>query len=301
MSYRQLPPLNAVRAFEAAARTGGVRAAADELNVSQSAISRHISNLEEHLQTQLFLRRGKRMILTSTGREYLEQLEPALDTIARASIRAMPFQKRKSLAVSAPPTFAVNWLMPRLHRFLDGNPELDLRFVDSSTYPESSSEVDCAIEYRIEPSTRLKSEALFSDEIVPMASAAYVKRFAIRRLEDLQDCTLIETERRLVSWRDVLGQQNWTDQQKTLIVSRSLHALEAARQGLGVALANLHNASSAVSEGELVTPFAIDQNTLPSRPRYFFSTTGDTTLSANALLFREWLIAEINHSLSTVS
>ncbi len=290
---RPIPPLNSIKAFEVAARLGGVRLAAEELNVSQSAVSRHISNLEIYLETELFERRGKRIILTETGREYLQQLEPALDTISRASQIAARHKPRGYLTISAPPTFVSNWIMPRLHRFLAEKPDLNLRFLAHLTMPEDNAEIDCGVEYRFEPSPRLLSHVLLPDEIVVLAAPSYVSAYAIQSLKDLRGCTLIETERRLVSWSDVLKVYPWAQKQRMISVSLSSHAFEAARHGLGVALANRHNAMNLILTGELTIPFVVDAVEIPPVPRYFFSVTEQKAHDANVRAFGDWLHREI--------
>lgn len=290
---RPIPPLNSIKAFEVAARRGGVRLAAEELNVSQSAVSRHISNLEIYLQTELFERRGRRIILTETGREYLQQLEPALDTISRASQVAARHKPRGYLTVSAPPTFVSSWIMPRLHRFLAEKPELNLRFLAHLTMPEDNALVDCAIEYRFEPSPRLQSRILLPDEIVVLAAPSYVSTYAIQSLKDLRGCTLIETERRLVSWSEVLKAYPWAQKQRVISVGLSSHAFEAARHGLGVALANRHNAMNLISAGQLAVPFVMSADEIPPVPRYFFSVTEQKARDANVRAFGDWLHREI--------
>jgi LysR family transcriptional regulator, glycine cleavage system transcriptional activator len=295
---RPLPPLNSIKAFEVAARLGGVRLAAAELNVSQSAVSRHISNLEAFLQAELFERRGKKIVLTQTGREYLQQLEPALDAISRASQVAARHQPRRHLVVSAPPTFISNWIMPRLHRFLAQEPELDIRFLANLTMPEENEQIDCGIEYRFDPSPRLQSQILLRDENVVLASPAYISAYSIACLQDLRGCTLIETERRLVSWAEVLKPFAWA--QKLISVSLSSHAFEAARHGLGVALANRHNATSLIADGALAVPFVLDTEGLAPTPRYFFSTSGNKPNLPKVQAFSDWLQREIakNNSVS---
>jgi len=290
---RSLPPLNSIKAFEVAARLGGVRLAAAELNVSQSAISRHISNLEAFLQAELFERRGKKIVLTPTGREYLQQLEPALDAISRASQVAARHKPRRHLVVSAPPTFISNWIMPRLHRFLAQEPELDIRFLANLTVPEENEQIDCAIEYRFDSSPRLHSQILLRDENVVLASPAYISANSIACLQDLRGCTLIETERRLVSWTEVLKAFAWGQKQRLISVDLSSHAFEAARHGLGVALANRHNATSLISDGDLAVPFGLDTEGLAPTPRYFFSTSDSKSNTPNAQAFGSWLHREI--------
>ncbi|WP_092225979.1 LysR family transcriptional regulator [Desulforhopalus singaporensis] len=115
---RKLPPLTAIVAFEAVARLGSVRAAVSELNVTQSSVSHQLARLENHLQVQLFQRRSKRLFLTTAGQDYFKTIEPALDSIANATNKEMMETKRETLSVSAPPSFIVTWLLPRIDGFL---------------------------------------------------------------------------------------------------------------------------------------------------------------------------------------
>jgi len=290
---RKLPPLNAVRAFEVVARSGGIRAATEELFVSQSAISRHITNLESYLESQLFLRRGRRLILTDAGREYLQQLEPALNTIAQASSRAAQTRRPESLKVSTPPSLLLNWLMPKFGSFLEEYPDIEVSWIDRMTLPDDVKGIDCAIEYRIDPSNSLESVPLLQDEIVAMASPGYVSRYAIHSLDDVRGCRLIETERRFVSWDDVLQSHSWRKNQKRLRVELSMHSLEAACQGYGIALANRINASKFIASGELTIPFTIDQKPLPKRPQYFISRPLKAASSDAIANFIAWLTKNV--------
>jgi len=292
MPASRLPPLNALRAFEAVGRLGSLRAAAQELGVGASAISRHVANLEGWLGAALLEREGRGLRLTERGREYLQGVEPALAALARASARAMERRPRRRLSVSAPPSLTANWLLPRLEGFIAAHPGIELRLVDRMTHPESAGEVDAAIEYRLEPSPRLLSRRLMEDELVPMAAPAYVARHQIRGPADLGRCTLIETERRLLSWAEALGPLMPPEPPRRLVVGLSLHALEAARLGLGVALANRMNAERAVAEGALVVPFALERAGLPPRPRYWFSVLRGRGEDGALAAFRDWLFSE---------
>ena len=124
---RKLPPLNALIAFESVARLGSAGAAADELCVTQSAISHHLTNIEEYLQTKLFHRKSRRLILTDVGKDYLKQIGPAFDTIVNASNEAASFADRETLTVSVPPSLITNWLIPRMSEFLESNPNLNIK------------------------------------------------------------------------------------------------------------------------------------------------------------------------------
>ena len=114
---RNLPPFKALSAFEATARLGGVRAAADELAVTQSAVSHQLANLESHLRTPLFHRQGKRLVLTDTGRDYLNRIGPVLDHLEEATFEAANHSRIETLTVSAPPSFLAMWLLPRIAGF----------------------------------------------------------------------------------------------------------------------------------------------------------------------------------------
>ena len=177
---RKLPPLTATVAFEAVARLGSVRAAADELNVTQSSISHQIAKLEDHFRVQLFQRRSKRLFLTTGGQDYFKIIEPVLDSIANTTYNVAKDAKRETLTVSAPPSFIVTWLLPRIDSFLKTHSELNLRLIDRMTLDLDDKSIDCAIEYRFEATKDVQSTRLLPDEVVVLA--AHVLR-VLRRHE----------------------------------------------------------------------------------------------------------------------
>jgi LysR family glycine cleavage system transcriptional activator len=290
---RKLPPLNALIAFEATARLGGVRAASDELNVTQSAVSHQIANLENYLQTLLFHRKSKRLFLTDVGKDYLRQVEPVLDSIARASADAARFSDRETLTVAAPPSLTVTWLLPRLGKFIDAFPNLNLRFLERMTLDPEEKQIDCAIEYRFQASKDLQSVLLLPDEVVPIASPYLVKKHRIRSIENLRGISLIETERRLTSWRAILGSQPWYKTQRIISVSYSLHAFQAAELSLGIALGNRNNAERYIKESRLCIPFEFKAGTVPPSPRYFLSSTAQKTNLPKVAAFSDWIRNEV--------
>src|SRR5690349_7509003 len=132
-----LPPLNAIKAFEAAARLGSFTRAAEELNVTHGAVSRQIRLLEEWLGVRLFLRTYRNAVSTRAGQDLLAEASPALDRLAGAALRVQSGARtRGSLCVSALPTFAMRWLIPRLPKFQRDHPALELRIVSASTTAE---------------------------------------------------------------------------------------------------------------------------------------------------------------------
>jgi LysR family transcriptional regulator, glycine cleavage system transcriptional activator len=163
MVRRHLPPLNAIKAFEAAARLGSFTRAAEELNVTHGAISRQIRVLEDWLGVRLFQRTSRNAVATRTGTDLLAEAGPALDRLANASQRARSSaQARGSLCVSALPTFAMRWLIPRLPEFQRDHPSLELRIVTASTPAEQfSMDVDAVIPgpVRQSGSTRRKTRS----------------------------------------------------------------------------------------------------------------------------------------------
>ncbi|MCP4673575.1 MAG: LysR family transcriptional regulator, partial [Desulfobacula sp.] len=270
-----------------------VQAAADELFVSQSAISHQLSNLEKFLNIPLFYRRNRRLILTDVGRDYMKQIGPAFESINNALAKAIQHTDRESLIISAPPTLISNWLLPRLNKFLESNKKLNLTILEKIELDPSEKEVDCAIEYRFQPSKDYKSIHLIPDEWVPLASPELCKKKTIRSLEDLKGVKLIETSRRLISWQTLLAGVPWLKNQSILSVSYSFHAFRAAELGLGVALGNLYNANTLIKQGRLVIPFKLDSIKLPPEPRYFFSVLPHKAQTPKVIAFSKWILAEV--------
>lgn len=290
---RKLPPLTAMVAFEAVARLGSVRAAANELNVTQSSVSHQLAKLEDHLQVQLFQRRSKRLFLTTAGQDYFKTIEPALDGIANATNKVAMETKCETLNVSAPPSFIVTWLLPRIDGFLQAHPELNLRLIDRMTLDLDDKAIDCGIEYRFEATKDVQSERLLPDEVVVLAAPALLQERKIDSVESLAGVPLIETERRLVSWSVILHSYPWFKLQKILTFSYSLHAFKAAELGLGVVLGNRHNAKWYIDENLLCIPFQLEPGIVPPTPRYFISSTMQKAKIPKVSDFTAWIKKEV--------
>jgi len=293
--------MNALVAFEATARLGGVRVASDELNVTQSAVSHQIANLESYLQTPLFHRKSKRLFLTDVGKDYLKQVGPVLDSIARASADAAHLASRETLTVGAPPSLMVTLLIPRLGKFMDAHQNLNFRLLERMSLDLDEKNIDCAIEYLFQASKDLQSVLLLPDEVVPIASPYLVKKHKIHSIKNLRGIALIETERRLISWRAILGSQAWFKTQRIISVSYSLHAFQAAELSLGIALGNRYNAAKYIEEGRLCIPFEFEQGAVPPTPRYFISSTLQKANLPKVASFSNWIINEAHEILSNVN
>ncbi|MGB3179274.1 MAG: LysR substrate-binding domain-containing protein [Albidovulum sp.] len=294
MVTHTLPPLNALRTFESVARLGGVRQAAAELCVTPPAVSHQIANLEDFLGAPLFYRRGRKLVLTDIARDYLIEISPSLEAIGRATTVASQRQKaREVLTLSAPLSLTTNWLVPKLGRFLDMNPGLDIRFLDRMTLDPDEPGIDLAIEYRFEPDPDFSSERILPDEAVPIAAPEFAEKHGLTDLASLCGVTLIETERRLTSWRTIIAEFEWSKTQRYINFSHSLHSFAAAEQGLGVALGNRANAEHLVASGKLCIPFDFDPDTVPPTPRYYVSTPRHKERLPRVSAFRNWLRSEV--------
>jgi len=242
---------------------------------------------------QLFRRRSKRLFLTTAGQDYFKTIEPALDGIANATNKVLMETKRETLNVSAPPSFIVTWLLPRIDGFLQAHPELNLRLIDRMTLDLDDKAIDCGIEYRFEATKDVQSERLLPDEVVVLAAPALLQERKIDSVESLAGVPLIETERRLVSWSVILHSYPWFKLQKILTFSYSLHAFKAAELGLGVVLGNRHNAKWYIDENLLCIPFALEPGAIPPTPRYFISSTMQKAKIPRVADFTNWLKREV--------
>ncbi|UZD89745.1 LysR substrate-binding domain-containing protein [Cognatishimia activa] len=297
MAIHKLPPLHALHVFETVARLGGVRAAAAELNVTPPAVSHQLDKLEGFLGAPLFIRRGRNLVLTDRARDYLTEVRPSLEAIGRATSVATQESQREVLTIAAPPTLTTMWLMPKLIGFSEQFPEYDIRLLDRMTFNPDERSIDIAIEYRFEPDPDLVSVQFLPDELVPLASASYVAMKDITSLEDLNGATLIETERRLTSWKKILAGRSWLKHQRFFSVSYSLHAFEAAARGIGVALGNRANADRMLAEGRLCIPFELPSDSLPPAPRYFLSAVSHRKRQPRVQAFWDWIMNETQREL----
>jgi len=171
LTTRRLPPLNAVRAFEAAARQGGFQAAGAELHVSANAVGRLVKILEDWLGVPLFRRLPRGVAPTDAGRDYLDRVTPLLDQLAEATADLQRAESSRVLTVSAVPSFAARWLMPRFGRFMARYPDLDVRVLASVPPTDFAREgVDVAI--RLGPGTYegLRSDLLLPEDFFPVCS-----------------------------------------------------------------------------------------------------------------------------------
>jgi LysR family glycine cleavage system transcriptional activator len=286
----RLPPLNAVKTFEAAARLGSFTRAAAELNVTHGAVSRQIRLLEDWLGVQLFLRTSRNAVPTQAGTSLLNEAGPALDRLAEASLRLRSGALvRGVIRVSALPTFAMRWLIPRLSEFQREHHGLELRIVTASTAAEQfRSDVDAVISGPAQQPGWVGRRFL-GEARLPLLSADLLKTCPLRTPVDLQRHTLLHAATLPASWPRWLAAAGVPDLKPMheQVFEHFYFAIQAAVEGLGVVMGPLALVADEVREGRLVAP--IKEPALRGRGYFVYSRAASSDAPAVAAL-RQWLI-----------
>lgn len=294
MATRRLPPLSALRAFEAAARHSSFKLAAAELAVTPTAISHQIRQLEELLGVALFERRTRRVVVTAEGRMLFPVLRDGFDAFAQAVEAIRARGGRRPLTVSATAAFTARWLVPRVAAFRAEHPALDLR-LHASDEPVDlhAGAADAAVRYGAGPWPGLVAEPLTRDRFAPVCSPA----LGVERPEDLRRVPLLHTEwrRRMPdtpTWRlwceraELAG----VDVEAGTVFTDDSHAVQAAVAGQGMALASLLLAADELAHGTLVQPFG------PVIEGHFhqFVCTRAMLAHEGVRALRNWLVREMD-------
>jgi len=292
---RKLPPLNALRAFEAAARTGSFKEAAAELHVAQSAISHHIAHLEDHLQSPLFIRQFRSVELTQQGRQYLHFVTKAFDLIHQGTRELTASQGDNTLVVQTYSTFAVRWLLPRLGKFQLANPQTPVRLISSQWDPLfSKREVDVAVSIARGPDERVAYEYLFSPTLFPVCSPSLLKDGKpIQTPSDLAAYTLLQVHPSAGDWEAWIKLTGATglNPDAALRFDSYDHALRMAAKGLGVSLAMQPYVSQELEDEVLVNPLPDHVVAAPSP--WYLAFLEDSANLPRIRAFRAWLKQEV--------
>lgn len=288
---RRLPPLSSLRPFEAAARLESFSRAADELHLTHGAVSHQVRALEEHVGTPLFLRHGKRVSLTAAGRGFAERVRAALDELANAAeqVRA---RRDDRLTVSVLPSFASRWLMPRLIRFMDANPGLEVNVTATTALADfREDEVDVAIRFGVGPWAGVECERFLDDEFFPVASPAMLKRGAPRSPSDLLGLRIIREDRDLWDeWFQAAGVSAGKRLEGGPRFNDSTYALQAAARGEGVALARRSIVAEDLERGTLERLFDV---AFSSPYHYWFVSPRELAAAPKVRRFRDWVRTEL--------
>jgi len=289
---RRLPPLNALKAFEAAARHESFTRAAEELCVTQGAVSHQVKALETELGIKLFNRERQRLIITEAGREYLAVIRDALDRIAVGTQRLVQRQSTRVLTVSTSPDFAAKWLVHRLGRLGATHPDVDLRISATMHHVDFAREdVDLAVRHGDGnwpglDAVRLGPEQLFavcSPKLISghhrITNPADVLKFPLLHLDDRNDWS---------KWLGAAGVGN-VDLSHGPVLNRASMVIDAAVDGEGIALARTALAAWDLINGRLVMPVALS---LSLSKLYWIVCPKATSMLPKITMFRNWLLAE---------
>lgn len=297
---RNLPPLNSLRAFEAAARHLSFTKAAEELHVSPAAISHQIKGLEERLGVTLFRRLTRALRLTEAGQAALPSLQDGFDKLAEAVERLRAHEESGAITVSMEPSFAAKWLVPKLDRFRAAYPNLQVRIdATDKVIDFQIDNVDMAVRYGGGDYPGLIVERLLSEEIFPVCSPHVLDGpVPLRTPEDLRRHTLIHLDWDLgdvtaPTWRMWLLAAGVHDIDFTRgpVYSMKSLALQAAMEGQGVALASSVLVADDLAEGRLVVPFDLSVCD-PLDFAYHIVIPKRTANLPKVIAFREWLLSE---------
>lgn len=286
MSYR-LPSLNALRAFEAAARHLSFSNAAEELHVTQSAVSRHIRTLEEYLGFPLFHRLHRSLSLTERGAALLPDLSAAFERMASAVSRVC--EDRRELRLKTPPTFAIRWLIPKLAEFQKLYPDIEVRLTTGENADFRREDFDCAVYCDRKPPKGLNSELVLTEVLTPVCSPTYLEQNPVEGPEALAEHPLIHPTPSREDWRDWLervGLEKEISLDSGIAFNTLEMAVSAAMQGLGVAIADYGFVRRDIEEGRLAMPLDIQ---MTSCFNYFFVWPDNASGNASVSVFRHWI------------
>ena len=289
MARPRLPPLNAIKAFEAAARLGSFTRAAEELSVTHGAVSRQIRLLEEWLGTSLFLRTSRNAVPTRAGTDLLAEAGPALDRLASASLRVQSGKALGVLRISALPTFAMRWLIPRLPQLEREHPALETRIVTASTPAEQfGMDVDVVVSGPARQPGWVGSRFL-GEAYLPLLSSGLMKERPLQTPADLRQHTLLHAATRRQMWLRWLTAAGVADLKpaRDQVFEHFYFAIQAAIEGLGVAMGPLALVSDELREGRLVAP--IKEPAIRTRGYFVYAPETNSEAPAIAAL-RQWLV-----------
>jgi LysR family glycine cleavage system transcriptional activator len=290
----RLPPLNALRTFEAAARHLSFTRAADELFVTQAAVSHQIRALEEHLGAPLFRRMNRALMLTDQGQVLLPAVRDAFDRLQAGVRRVEDLSSGGALTISTTPSFAASWLAGRLVRFQVLHPEIELQLSATSRLVDFAREgIDCGIRYGAGDWPGLVSQRLFETALLPVCSPTLLDGVhPLRRPADLAQHTLLHALDGIDDWRLWLRAAGVPEIDPTRgpkFDSIPL-VLQAAVNGAGVGIGRRQLLEAEIAAGRLIAPFDLE---LPDAYAYYFIAPEATADQPKLTAFRDWLLAEV--------
>lgn len=294
----RLPPLTALRAFEAAARHMSFARAAAELNVTPAALSYQIKSLEADLGQALFRRLNRAVELTAAGKTLAPGTSEAFDALQAAWRKTRRMHDTGILTVTAGPAFTSKWLAPRMYEFAQAHPEIELRFVAGLKIADfDRDEVDLAIRFGTDVDENLFSEPLTKEWLTPMMAPSLAEK--IKSPEQLADVSLIHDDS-LASFQTPTDWAAWSKAAGVALdvthgprFSQADHALDAAMAGAGVVLGRVTLATRALEAGRIVAPFQVG---LVAEAKFRFVCPRGAETRPKFAAFREWVMKEVSAS-----
>lgn len=289
---RNLPPLNALRAFEASARLSSMQRAARELGVTPSAVSQQVQNLEEWIGFPLLERRPRQLQPTAQGRVYLSAISTAFNQIASATAELSTGRMPRSICITCTPGFAVQWLVPRLQQFQDRYPDVDVRIDASMRLLDLRTEdVDLAVRHGNGRYPGLVSEKLLDDDLIPVASPRLLAgKGRVKRPADLLHHRLLHIETR-DDWRLWFAAQSMDiDWRRGPLLVDTAIGVQAAVAGKGVILVRRSLAADELASGRLVAPLpqGVSKGTA-----YYVVYPPENMNQPAVRAFRSWLLEAV--------
>ena len=293
----RLPPLNALKTFEAAARHESFTRAAEELCVTQGAVSQQVKALEAQLAIKLFNRERQRLIITEAGRDYLTVVRDALDRIAVGTERLLQRQNAGVLTVSTSPDFAAKWLVHRLGHFAEAHAGIDLRVSAAMHHVDfAREEVDMAVRHGDGNWPGLDTVQLSSERLFAVCSPKLLSgRRRLGKPADILKFPLIHLDSRTdwTKWLQAVGISD-ADVTHGPVLNRASMVIDAAINGQGIALARTTLAAWDLINGRLVRPFP---ESLRISKTYWIVCPKATASLPKIVTFRDWLLAEASQDL----
>ncbi|MEX0584062.1 MAG: transcriptional regulator GcvA [Sneathiella sp.] len=294
----RFPPLKALRSFEAAARHLSFSKAAEELFVTPAAVSHQVKALEDWLGVTLFKRLNRAVILTNEGQNYVMGVRNGLEIIGAATEKIMLQDASGALHVDTLPSFAARWLLPRLSRFREAHPDIDVRLSASDHLTDFNREdVDVVIRYGHGHYPGLRVNKLLTEELMfPVCSPSLLEgKHPLRHPDDLKYHTLLHDDMR-IDWQAWLTMAGVTDvdPKKGPSFNDSSMLLTAAMEGQGVALGRSTLAADDLMAGRLIQPFNIEP--LQAHHAYYIVSPEDAADRPRIAAFREWIMEEASVS-----
>ncbi|MEL6922159.1 MAG: transcriptional regulator GcvA [Pseudomonadota bacterium] len=307
MNDRRLPPLNALRAFDAASRHMSFQKAAQELHVTPSALSFQIRQLEDHLQLPLFERLNRKVLLTEHGERFAPYVQDAFERLHSAMAQLRPATDENVLTVSTGPAFAAKWLSPRIYKFLERHPDIEFRIAANLKLVNLREDpVDVAIRFGGGNYPDVFTEPLADEYVLPLVAPSLLERHGGHiRKEAMTSITLLHDDSAVFlpnavtwpTWLKHAGIQD-VDASKGARFNHADHALEAAVDGAGIVLGRMTLAARDIKAGRLIAPFDL---VMPARSGFFFCCLPEMRDVHKVRVFHDFIYEEINAERSAIA